>query len=51
MNPIMTVDRSTPFNKYVYMQASNPTAATLPMENVVKSIVVVCGQEKVALKD
>lgn len=51
MDPVLTIDPSTPFNKFVYLQASNPTASPLPIKNVVKAIVVVCGQEKVVVKD
>ena len=51
MNPILTVNRGSPFNKMMYLQASNINATIQPMESIVKAIVVVCGQEKVVIKD
>jgi len=51
MDPVISIETSSPFNKFMYLQASNPSASPSPVENVAKAIVVVCGQEAVVLKD
>ena len=51
MNPILTVNRGSPFNKMMFLQASNLNAVLQPIRSIVKAIVVVCGQEKVVAKD
>ena len=51
MNPILTIDRTLPFNKLIYISASNPNAISPHIESIVTGIIVVCGQEKVHLKE
>ena len=51
MNPILTIERTSPFNKLIYISASNPYANIPNIESIVTGIVVVCGQEKVIMKD
>ena len=51
LQPILTVARASAFNEYAYLEASNPSATSLVVKNVVKGLVIVCGNEKVVLKD
>ena len=51
MNPILIIERTSPFNKLIYISASNPYANIPNIESIVTGLVVVCGQEKVVLRD
>ena len=46
----MSVKRVIPFNKYIFIKASDPFSISKPT-SIVKGIVVVCGQEIVMIKD
>ena len=47
----LVIKRSAPFNKLVYFYAKNTNTDLSGTQNVVKAIVIVCGNEKVQLKD
>ena len=51
INPKLVIKRENPFNEFINFEASNPFATINPMKNVIMSFVVVCGKEKVVLKD
>ena len=51
INPLLTIQRSSAKNEYIYLEASNPNANPSPVKNTVKGLVVVCGKEKVNLID
>ena len=38
-------------NKLLYLEASNPFASPSPKKNVIKSLFIVCGLEKIVTKD
>ena len=51
MNPILTIERTSPFNKLMFISASNPYAISPHIESIITGIVIVCGQEKVVMRD
>jgi len=51
MDPVVTIDLKKPFNEMINLLASIDNAKPKPVQSITQAIVVVCGQEKVVLKD
>ena len=51
MNPILYVDQSKPINENFFIQGSNKLATVQPMADSVKLKVIICGLEKLHLKE